>query len=137
MGLAKLWYRLSVEVAMRRSSSKLIALICLLLGLLIAVPVLARPVPAHTAAAAATTAPPNAYVLRVNGLACPFCAFGIEKEFSRQPGVENTNVDLSDGVLIVTVKPGTRFTDAQLNKIVKDAGFVLKRVVRRPTGTAP
>lgn len=121
---------------MWRSGLKFIASICLLTGLFIAVPALASPAPAHTAAAA-VTAPPNAYVLRVNGLACPFCAFGIEKEFSRQPGVENTNVDLSDGVLIVTVKPGTRFTDAQLNKIVKDAGFVLKTVVRRPTGTAP
>lgn len=118
---------------MLRSSSKFIALICLLLGLLAALPALAGP--AAPASAPAAAAPPNAYVLRVNGLACPFCAFGIEKEFAQQPGVENTNVDLADGVLIVTVKPGTRFTDSQLREIVKKSGFVLKRVVRRPIGS--
>lgn len=89
------------------------------------------------AGSTAATPPPNAYVLRVNGLACPFCAFGIEKEFARQPGVENTNVNLSNGVLIVTVKPGTTFTDPQLAQVVHEAGFDLKAVVSRPTGAKP
>lgn len=82
------------------------------------------------------TTPPNAYVLRVNGLACPFCAFGIEKEFAKQSGVENTNVNLKQGVLVVTVKPGTTFSDARLAQLVKEAGFQLTTVVSRPTTTA-
>jgi copper chaperone CopZ len=57
-----------------------------------------------------------------------------EKAFSKQPGVEHTNVNLADGVLIVTVKPVTRFDDAQLKQVVHAAGFVLKAVVSRPTG---
>lgn len=79
------------------------------------------------------TPTPNAYVLRVDGLACPFCAFGIEKEFAKQPGVEDTNVNLEHGVLVVTVKPGATFTKAQLAQLVKEAGFRLKAVVSRPT----
>lgn len=116
---------------MLRSMMKLVGLLGVSLGLLVVIPAFAgtapagRTVPTH----------PNAYVLRVDGLACPFCAFGIEKEFSKQPGVTNTNVNLANGVLIVTVKPGTRFTDAQLKQVVHDAGFVLETVVSRPTGT--
>ncbi len=84
-------------------------------------------------AAPPQTPTPNAYVLRVDGLACPFCAFGIEKEFAKQPGVEDTNVNLEHGVLVVTVKPGATFTKAQLAQLVKEAGFRLKAVVSRPT----
>lgn len=90
---------------------------------------------AHPRGSVATT--PNDYVLQINGLACPFCAFGIEKKFSKQTGVENTNVNLGNGVLIVTVTPETRFTDAQLKQIVSEAGFVLKTVLSRPTARIP
>ncbi|MDE2085822.1 MAG: heavy-metal-associated domain-containing protein [Xanthomonadaceae bacterium] len=86
---------------------------------------------------AAAAPPAHAYVLRVDGLACPFCAYGVEKEFARQPGVENTDVDLHQGVLVVMVKPGTRFTDAQLAQVVHAAGFALKAVVSRPMDAMP
>ncbi|HVC36853.1 MAG TPA: heavy-metal-associated domain-containing protein [Gammaproteobacteria bacterium] len=111
---------------MLRLMIKLAGLFSLSLGLIAVTPAFAAP--------ANTGSHPNAYVLQVDGLACPFCAYGIEKEFSRQLGVENTNVNLANGVLIVTVKPGTRFSDAQLKQVVHAAGFVLKAVVSRPTG---
>lgn len=116
---------------MLRSMMKLAGLLSLSLGLIVVTPAFAATAPAG----GVTATHPNAYVLQVDGLACPFCAFGIEKEFSRQPGVTNTNVNLANGVLIVTVKPGTRFTDAQLKQVVHAAGFVLKAVVSRPAGT--
>lgn len=92
--------------------------------------------PAFAGSTAANPPPANAYVLQVNGLACPFCAYGIEKEFAKQSGVENTNVNLKRGMLVVTVKPGTTFSDARLAQLVKEAGFQLKAVVSRPTTTA-
>lgn len=100
-------------------------LFVLSLGLAAMAPAFASP--------AAKSPPPNAYVLRVDGLACPFCAYGIEKQFAKQPGVENTTVNLGKGVLVVTVKPGTAFTDARLAQVVHEAGFQLKAVVGRPT----
>jgi cation transport ATPase len=93
--------------------------------------------PGSGTAAPAHAYPSNAYVLRLAGLACPFCAFAVEKEFARQPGVENSSVNLGAGVLIVMVKPGTHFTDAQLSGFVRDAGFSLKSVVSRPAETTP
>lgn len=114
---------------MFRPLNHLLRWLVLSLGLATIAPTFAVP--------AAAAAPAPAYVLRVDGLACPFCAYGIEKEFAHQPGVENTDVDLHQGVLVVTVKPGTRFTDAQLAQVVHEAGFALKAVVSRPAGTRP
>ena len=75
----------------------------------------------------------DAYVVRVDGLACPFCAYGIEKQFSDVPGVTSTEVNLANGVVVVHVKPGTRLDQTQIKKTVKDAGFTLKRIVSTPS----
>lgn len=102
-----------------------------LLGLAIA---LAGAFPVQAAVLAQAQAPyASAYVVRVDGLACPFCAYGIEKQFSNVPGVTSTEVNLANGVVVVHVKPGTRLDRAQIKKTVKDAGFTLKRIVSTPS----
>ncbi len=78
--------------------------------------------------------PKDSYVLQVNGLACPYCAYGLEKQFAHRRGVTKTDIDIVKGVAVVHVRPGTRFTDAQLKRLVYDAGFALRRVVHRPGG---
>lgn len=92
------------------------------------------PVEAAATSQAQQAWPADAYVVRVDGLACPFCAYGIEKQFSHLPGVTSTEVKLASGVVVVHVKPGTRFDQAQINKTVKQAGFTLKDIVSQPTG---
>ncbi|MDE2149355.1 MAG: heavy-metal-associated domain-containing protein [Gammaproteobacteria bacterium] len=87
--------------------------------------------PAAPAPAAAKT-DADAYVLRVDGLACPFCAYGIEKQFSTLPAVTGTDVDLAQGAVIVHVKPGARLTRPQIENTVKQAGFSLKGIVSTP-----
>ena len=66
------------------------------------------------------------YDLRVDGLACPFCAYGIEKKFTRTEGVENVEIDLKNGLVVVKTSDGKSFTEDQLKNIVKDAGFTMK-----------
>ncbi|TAM41022.1 MAG: copper chaperone [Rhodanobacter sp.] len=111
-----------------------IAFASALLGLAMAF-VAVFPAQAATSAATAQQAwPADAYVVHVDGLACPFCAYGIEKQFSHLPGVTTTDVNLASGVVVVHVKPGTRFDQAQINKTVQQAGFTLKDVVSQPTG---
>lgn len=75
----------------------------------------------------------DAYVLRVDGLACPYCAYGIEKQFDHLAGVTDTDVDLARGAVVVHVTPGTRFERAQLEQTVKDSGFTLRRVIATPS----
>lgn len=84
--------------------------------------------------ASAAEWPADSYVLQIDGLACPYCGYGIEKQFARQRGVEGTNIDIEKGMVVVTVAPDTRFSDAELEQIVHDSGFELGAVVHRPKG---
>ena len=76
--------------------------------------------------------PANAYVLQVDGLACPYCGYGVEKQFRRRAGVDGTRIDIEAGVIIVTVSGGTRFHDAELKEIVHESGFALGAILQRP-----
>ncbi len=94
--------------------------------------VLALPMPVR--ADGSNVYPKDSYVLQVNGLACPYCAYGLEKQFAHQPGVTTIDINIVKGVAVVHVRPGIHFTDAQLKMFVYNAGFALRRVVHRPGG---
>ena len=63
--------------------------------------------------------------LRVNGLSCPFCAFGIEKKLLDVDGVQRVEVFLDDGRLALTFEPENAATVSDLEKAVEKAGFEL------------
>ena len=66
------------------------------------------------------------YFLEVDGLACPFCAYGIEKRLSAVDGVQSAETDIKSGVVTVTVEDGKPLTEAMAKKAVEDAGFTLR-----------
>ena len=66
------------------------------------------------------------YQLRVDGLACAYCAYGIEQAFMNTAGVENIDIDFERGLVRVTTAASTRFTGEQLETITDDAGFTLR-----------
>ena len=68
---------------------------------------------------------PTKYQLRVDGLACPFCAYGIEKELLRRDGVARLEIDINAGIVTITMAEGAAMTEAQASRIVEDAGFTL------------
>lgn len=70
-------------------------------------------------------AAPVTYQLRVDGLACPFCAYGIEKKLGALEGVQSVETNIKDGVVIVTMHDGTILDEATAKKAVKEAGFSL------------
>ena len=66
------------------------------------------------------------YQMRVDGLACPYCAYGIEKNLKKIDGVEKIGVDLNNGLVTVNVAAGVTLTDAQMTKLFTDAGFTFR-----------
>jgi mercuric ion binding protein len=72
------------------------------------------------------------YELRVDGLACPFCAYGIEKKFTRTEGVESVDIDLKNGLVIVNTFEGTKFSEDELKTIIDDTGFTMKSMSAIP-----
>lgn len=76
--------------------------------------------------AAPALAESPAYVVGVDGLACPFCAYGIEKQLSRIDGVETIDVDIETGRVIVTMRDGATLDEATARGAVEAAGFDLR-----------
>jgi len=63
--------------------------------------------------------------LSVNGLTCPFCAFGIEKKLLDVPGVVDVEVFLDEGRIALTFERGSKATVHDLEQAVHKAGFEL------------
>ncbi|MBI2311453.1 MAG: heavy-metal-associated domain-containing protein [Betaproteobacteria bacterium] len=78
----------------------------------------------------AALAAQQAYKLRVDGLACPFCAYGIEKKLGAVKGVERIEVDIGAGTVTVTMAEGATLDEAAAGKAVKEAGFSLRSFER-------
>jgi periplasmic mercuric ion binding protein len=68
----------------------------------------------------------NQYALGVDGLACPFCAYGIEKKLSAIEGVEEIETDIKGGQVVVTLAEGKMLSEEVARQAVKDAGFTLR-----------
>ena len=66
------------------------------------------------------------YNVGVDGLACPFCAYGIEKQLHKLDGVEQVETDIKQGRLVVRMQDGKILDRNQVEKAVKKAGFSLR-----------
>ena len=72
------------------------------------------------------------YQMRVDGLACPYCAYGIEKNLKKIDGVDKIDFDLNNGLVTVNVAEGVTLTDSQMAKLFTDAGFTFRSMVMVP-----
>ncbi len=59
----------------------------------------------------------------VKGMSCPFCAYGVEKNISKMPGVEKCEVSSTDGIARITLAPGANVDLEALKSAVVDSGF--------------
>ena len=66
------------------------------------------------------------YRLHVDGLACPFCAYGIEKQLSRIDGVETIDIDIGAGAITLTATDGETLDESTARRAVEAAGFSLR-----------
>jgi len=73
------------------------------------------------------------YKLYVDGLACPFCAYGVEKQVGSLKNVEAIDILIDQGVVSVTMKPGTTLDQAVAKQAVSDAGFTLRKFANGST----
>ena len=75
------------------------------------------------------------YEVRVDGLACPFCAFGLEKKFKKLSGVAEIDIDLDAGLATFDVAEGVLLLPDPVLKAVRDAGFTSREIEVTASGT--
>ncbi len=68
----------------------------------------------------------SVHKFQVDGLACPFCSYGVEKQLKAITGVSSIKISIKTSTVTVTMKDGTRLTRAQADQAVKDAGFTMR-----------
>ena len=72
--------------------------------------------------------------LYVEGLACPFCTFGIEKSLKKVPGVVSVETTIRTGLVRIQLEPGVQLDPAALNEAVEKSGFTPSRIEATITG---
>lgn len=74
------------------------------------------------------------YTLQADGLACPFCVYGIEKQIQRIDGVESVSTDIKSGTVVITMTPGRALEETDAQRAVEAAGFTMRKFERRNDG---
>jgi periplasmic mercuric ion binding protein len=70
----------------------------------------------------------DAFTLRVEGLGCPFCAYGLEKKFKDVKGIKNIKIEIKTGKMTYTVPVETKMTLKDADARVSKAGYTAKGV---------
>ncbi|HGY55716.1 MAG TPA: copper chaperone [Caldithrix abyssi] len=65
--------------------------------------------------------------LQVDGLSCPFCAYGLEKKLKSIEGINQTDIELNKGVVTLEVSPNAAVDSLLLKEKINEAGFTLKK----------
>ena len=73
------------------------------------------------------TQAPDATVY-VNGLACPFCAYGLEKKLKNLDAIQKLKVQLEKDRVLLTFKEGQTLTKKEIQQAVKKAGFTARKI---------
>ncbi len=66
--------------------------------------------------------------LRVDGLACAFCAYGLEKKLKRLDGVQHIDIRLNEGRVILQFEPDAAPDLDAIRTAVRKAGFTLRQI---------
>ena len=66
--------------------------------------------------------------IEVDGLSCPFCAYGLEKKLKKVTGSKDIIIELTAGEATLNVPKDEQPTKEELETIVKDAGFTPREI---------
>lgn len=67
--------------------------------------------------------------VRVDGLSCPFCAFGLEKKLKSIDGVTGLEINVNEGVALLTFDDISSIDKNVIRASVKEAGFTPRDMV--------
>src|SRR5579859_4090835 len=75
-------------------------------------------------------ATPKEIHITVNGMVCAFCAQGITKKFSAEPGVSKVDVSLGNKKVDLSLKDGKDVSDDTIRRLLTEAGYAIVKIER-------
>lgn len=64
----------------------------------------------------------------INGMSCPFCAYGVTKKLKKLEGVTTVYVSIDKGTADIELEAGKTLSEEQIRNAVADAGFEVRSV---------
>ena len=66
--------------------------------------------------------------IEIKGMACPFCAYGMEKELKKVAGIYNVVIELESGLALISTPKNQKPEEEDLKKIITEAGFTVGNI---------
>lgn len=67
-------------------------------------------------------------IVHVDGLACPFCAYGLEKKLDELDPIQAMEVQIETSRILVAFRAEKRATEEELKRAVEEAGFSARKI---------
>ena len=67
--------------------------------------------------------------VRVDGLSCPFCAYGLEKKLNDLDGVDSIFIDFEEGLVLMQVTDSENISEEEIRTKIEEAGFTPREIV--------
>jgi len=67
---------------------------------------------------------------KVNGMVCDFCARAVTKVFGKRDEVAGVDVDLDEGLIVVTMNEGQTLDDETVKDLIKKSGYAFVSLER-------
>jgi len=67
--------------------------------------------------------------VRVDGLSCPFCAYGLEKKLNELDGVDSIFIDFEEGLVVMQVTDSENISEEEIRVKIEEAGFTPREIV--------
>lgn len=61
--------------------------------------------------------------VRVDGLGCPYCAYGLEKKIKKLKGIKKIKIDIEEGIMTFNYPSEEKISLATIDQQVADAGY--------------
>ena len=75
------------------------------------------------------------FTIQVDGLGCPFCAYGLEKKVKELKGIKKVNIDMETGVLTFSYPAEKRLSMGTIEQQVEAAGYTpIETIIKRGDG---
>jgi len=75
-----------------------------------------------------TPPPAKKMIVHVDGMACPFCAFSVEKKLERIRGVDSLEIRINESRLVLWINPDVSVDSTVVKQKITEAGFTPRKV---------
>ena len=68
-------------------------------------------------------------IVNIDGLSCPFCAYGVEKKLKNLKGLKDIEIKMNEGKVLLTFELEATIDVEAIKEAVEDSGFTAREII--------